>query len=229
MLYDVTHILLDGARMEKLIEEPLKMNAEHECLYSGAQRDRFGNTAPFIFDSRNKNNFINWYVGKGWDKSWGVMLKSVHTTSELSKHFRKFIKVKTEDHRDMFFRFYDPRVLRIFLPTCDHTQLHEFFGPVEYFLMEGEDPGHAVYFWLENGHLNSHHIERKQLLNYSPMPAYSGGVKHRVDAATANPPVTHSNATTVSPVPQHAAGDTHTNKGQNEHHHKGISHWEMFD
>jgi hypothetical protein len=41
----------------------------------------------------------------------------------------------------MYFRFYDPRVLRSFLPTCTEPECAEFFGPIGRFVMEAEQPG----------------------------------------------------------------------------------------
>ncbi len=40
----------------------------------------------------------------------------------------------------MIFRYYDPRVLRVYLPTCLAPELRTVFGPVRRFLLESEDP-----------------------------------------------------------------------------------------
>jgi len=45
--------------------------------------------------------------------------------------------------KDMYFRFYDPRVLRVFLPTCTPEELSDFFGPIAGFLIESAERGHA--------------------------------------------------------------------------------------
>jgi hypothetical protein len=39
----------------------------------------------------------------------------------------------------MLFRFYDPRVLRVYLPTCWPGELTRMFGPVESFVMESAE------------------------------------------------------------------------------------------
>ncbi len=70
---------------------------------------------------------------------------------DLHRHFRHFLIVKDESGRKLYFRFYDPRVLRVFLPTCTKTQLREFFGPVEVFVLEDENPTNALVFSLEDG------------------------------------------------------------------------------
>ena len=47
--------------------------------------------------------------------------------------------MRDESGHPMFFRFYDPRVLRTYLPTCTVAELRLIFGPVEAFLLEGEE------------------------------------------------------------------------------------------
>jgi len=103
--------------------------------------------------------------------AWGILIKSSFPLEELHKHFRKFLIVGTEDNQQLYFRFYDPRVLRIFLPTCDTAQLREFFGPIEYFIMEDEDTAFAIKCWLQNGILHSQKIKVADLISgHIPSP-----------------------------------------------------------
>jgi hypothetical protein len=45
------------------------------------------------------------------------------------------------------FRFYDPRVLRIFLPTCNAQEVFQFFGPVvNSYLAENDDANILLQF-----------------------------------------------------------------------------------
>ena len=39
----------------------------------------------------------------------------------------------------MYFRFYDPQMLRLFLPTCGLRQREQIFGEIEVFLVAGRD------------------------------------------------------------------------------------------
>jgi len=59
--------------------------------------------------------------------------------------------VQTEDGRELYFRFYDPRVLRIFLPTCNAEEAATFFGPVRQFLVEAQDAETLLQFSLLRG------------------------------------------------------------------------------
>ena len=54
--------------------------------------------------------------------------------------------VKSPSGKQVYFRFYDPTVLRLFLPTCLSKEIEEFFGPVKQILMEADDPKMALHF-----------------------------------------------------------------------------------
>jgi hypothetical protein len=93
------------------------------------------------------------------------MLKSSLPIFELHKHFRKFLLVSTEEGKQLYFRFYDPRVLRIFLPTCNPAQLVEFFGKgIDYIIVEDEDPAFALRFRVENGVLKQNRFAAAELI-----------------------------------------------------------------
>jgi hypothetical protein len=51
--------------------------------------------------------------------------------------------VRTDAGERLLFRFYDPRVLGEFLPTCEAAQLREMFGPVQRFMLE-RDGGREI-------------------------------------------------------------------------------------
>ena len=47
---------------------------------------------------------------------------------------------------ESFLRFYDPRVLRVFLPTNDVEQANQFFGPIRRFLCEDDEGAACLLF-----------------------------------------------------------------------------------
>jgi len=46
----------------------------------------------------------------------------------------------------VYFRFYDPRVMRVFLPTCTPEDTTQFFGPIQNYLVEDESPEQLLRF-----------------------------------------------------------------------------------
>jgi hypothetical protein len=54
--------------------------------------------------------------------------------------------VRDERGNRLVFRYYDPRVLRVYLPTCTASELRRVFGPIECFWMESGDPEELFKF-----------------------------------------------------------------------------------
>jgi hypothetical protein len=159
----INYLLLDGAIMESSIAQVKELNPKHESLYREKGDAYLANVGPYLFLSNHFKEFKAFFTEKGWGNSWGVMLKTNEPFPTIHTHFRKFLMVKTEDGEELYFRFYDPRVLRIFLPTCDASQLKEFFGPVEHFICEDEDPAFGLIFSLRNGQLETQRVPVEEL------------------------------------------------------------------
>jgi len=69
----------------------------------------------------------------------------------VRNHLRRFVMAKLTDGRSVYFRFYDPRVLRAYLPTCTEEEVQSFFGPVERYAMENGDGELLLTFEQSDG------------------------------------------------------------------------------
>ena len=74
----------------------------------------------------------------------GLLLTTTAHERTLWQHLRDLFEVVDEQGREFFFRWYDPRILRVYLPTCTAEESREFFGPIEQFIVESETPGSAI-------------------------------------------------------------------------------------
>lgn len=163
----MVHTLLDAARMGSAMATAKELNAGFRSLYKGRSEEQLADFAPYLFMISNNNSFSRWLTAEGWGHSWGIYLESLANPADVYRHFRKYLLVQNEQGKEYYFRFYDPRVMRSFLPTCNPQQLVDFFGPVTYFLLEDEDPAYALRFSLQSGHLQLKRIirtEAQQLL-----------------------------------------------------------------
>lgn len=163
MISNTGFLLLDSAQLYSEMENAFHLNPNNFSLYRGESEEALKDIAPYLFSLEANTLFVDWFFENGWGKSWGVLVSSSASMEELHKHFRKFLFVQSYDGSEMYFRFYDPRVLRIFLPTCDKDQLLEFFGPIKYFLMEDEESDFAIQFSLQDTELISKRIINKEI------------------------------------------------------------------
>jgi len=83
---------------------------------------------------------------EAWGQRWGLFLRCDASMDKLRRHLRRFLLVKDPGGRRLVFRYYDPRVLRVYLPTCFAGELQEVFGPVESFWTEAEEPSSMLQF-----------------------------------------------------------------------------------
>lgn len=154
------YIVLDAARMGMDMETAKELNPDFKCLYQGKTELELAGVAPFLFSYTSNSEFKQWFEKFSIGNSWGVLFHSHLPFSEIYKHCRRFLIVKNDGEQEMYFRFYDPRVLRIFLPTCNRVQLKEFFGPINSFILEDEDPNTILQFTFDNIRLNCNRISR---------------------------------------------------------------------
>lgn len=146
-------LILDAARMEDNLETAIQLNQDYDSLYRGREEEDLAEVAPYLFSFNADTDFSTWIRNCGWGNSWGIFVGSKANFEELYQHFQKLLIVTNEDGHELYFRFYDPRVLRVFLPTCDLEQLIEFFGPADSFFMEDENPEYGLLFYLQYGEL----------------------------------------------------------------------------
>jgi hypothetical protein len=144
-----TYALLDAARDERMYPAILRADCEWTCLYRGDAAVTMAEVAPYLVRLDRASQFTQWLIDEGWGNSWGVFLSAAVTLEIVRAHFRRFVFAQLPDGRNVYFRFYDPRVLRVYLPTCSPEEREMLFGPVERFLMEGADAAETLTFRLD--------------------------------------------------------------------------------
>lgn len=140
------YALLDASREPSVLKVIYESKEEFQSLYEGAQGQQLAHFAPYLIRIPEKSPLIETLINQAWSKSWGIFLTCDKPLKDLRTHFRHFLNVRLPDGKQVYFRYYDPRVLRLFLPTCQPDEINQFFGPVKQFLMEAEDPKLALRF-----------------------------------------------------------------------------------
>lgn len=128
--------ILDCARDRRIHRLLAVSRLDHPCLYSGQVPAELKAVAPHIVELHPGHRFTRTLLEEGWGRSWGIFAR-INDSTQLRHHLRKNLTVRSEDGRKLLFRFFDPRVFRVYLPTCTAAELAQLFGPVSKFFSEG--------------------------------------------------------------------------------------------
>lgn len=140
------YAVLDAARDAQVLMLLLESGAEYQSLYQGPKGAALARCAPYLVKLPKDSQLVEILVRKGLGKSWGVFLICAADFQEIRRHLRNFLQVSMPDGKKAYFRFYDPRVLRTFLPTCTPQEGSNFLGPIKCYLMEADEPNTLVMF-----------------------------------------------------------------------------------
>ena len=154
--------IIDAARVFDLPAILAEGAVQFRSLYQGEEGDELQEVAPYLVSFEEAPDLLERLVKNGWGRSWGVYFSCDLSFDQVRRRLRKFLRVKTEDGQQLYFRFYDPRVLRVFLPTCTHQQITEFFGPINTFWLEAANSSICLSLRLGKTGLETQEIDLGQ-------------------------------------------------------------------
>ena len=158
-----TWAILDGARDERIVKAVDRSYQDKCCLFAGNISAELKGVAPYLVRFDRGEDLSEFVLENGWGNAWGVFFSSSASLETLRKHFRKFLRVTDEAGRRLLFRYYDPRVLSIYLPTCNDQELTTIFSPLERFVVEAEDGCAAVEFRYSGVRLKANRLDLEAL------------------------------------------------------------------
>lgn len=131
--------VLDAARDDRILEVLRESVEEYRSLYEGIKGEALANVAPYLVALPRGARLLARLVAEGWGRRWGIFLTSERPFDEVRTHLRRFLMVVNEDdQKRLYFRYYDPVTLRVFLPSTTARQAAELFGPIQAFFTEGD-------------------------------------------------------------------------------------------
>lgn len=157
--FSAVFALVDAARDEAIYPKISGSGIENACLFRGDKAGELAWVAPYLVSLDRDEPFTEWLLGSGWGKSWGIFVESQAPFGELKRHFQSFLTVYNEEGDTLHFRYYDPRVLRVYLPTCNAEELATVFGPVNSFVVEGEMSSSVLRFSVVRGKLQTEKLK----------------------------------------------------------------------
>jgi hypothetical protein len=129
--------VFDGAR-DARIAALCAEGAEQACLYRGEVDPRLQAVAPWLVGAPEGDDVLLELVDAGFGKSWGFVGECRGGLDVAMRHWRGLLKVRLGGD-EVLFRFYDPRVLRSYLPSLDAEGARAFFGPFRRLFLEDAD------------------------------------------------------------------------------------------
>lgn len=151
------YVILDAAVMGSGIYEAGNLSLKCSSLFMGEAGEKLKYVAPYLMQYAVTSEFREFIGELMNNNNCGIFLESDRPFEDVYRHFRRFLYVKTEAGKQMYFRYYDPRILPTFLETCTIDQLDLFFGKVLCFEIYSKESGSKLYFLDENRKLSHSH------------------------------------------------------------------------
>ena len=154
-----TYCVLEGASVPDLPAKLYEFDPPHFPLIGGELTPDMVHVVPYVALLVPTESFTTWVLENFFGKNWGIFVHTRYSIYEMRRHFRSLIQVTDEEGRPMLFRFYDPRVIRDFLPTCDEEQIEAFFGNVDSYFSEAAEGDVLIEFGRSGGELTKKEID----------------------------------------------------------------------
>ena len=143
--------VLDGASAPGLLDKLYGLAPDFCCLFRGEIGADLAEVAPYLVQLDPGSEFTSWVIRQGWGNHYGIFAAASSDFRAMRRHFRSFLIVYDEIGTPLRFRYYDPRVLRLFLPACDPAESATIFGPVTSYLLEDDDANTMIRFQNTSG------------------------------------------------------------------------------
>jgi len=145
--------IVDAARSPAVLSSLFTHGELYYSLYDGAEGEQLAEVAPYLVALPPRSALLANLLREHWGDSRFTLLFADADFKSVRRQLRRFLIVEDEQTKKMYFRFYDPRVLRTFLPSCTPPECVDFFGPISWFVLETEEQGLAQAFSCKEGSL----------------------------------------------------------------------------
>ncbi len=147
--------VLDGIMVPDLPNRLYNAEVQNYCLLTGDLTPDLVYAAPYLVYLSQDSKFSDWVLAEALGKHWGIFAQTPHSIIEMRRHFQGLMNCYDERGNPIKFRYYDPRVLRKFLPTCNGGELKTLFGKTEALFAESESGEGMVRYRITDDKLES--------------------------------------------------------------------------
>ncbi|AUC56075.1 MAG: DUF4123 domain-containing protein [Sagittula sp.] len=119
----VAYLLVDASKSpatQFIIET---MTDDALCLFDGQAFEDLAAYAPWLVPLNGSGRRVfDWFMEEGWNKDWGLFLIAGPEAKKVKTSLKRSLRVKTEDDKELFFKFYRPSVFNTYLPAMEPEQ-----------------------------------------------------------------------------------------------------------
>jgi len=153
------YAVIDAARDQSILPLLLSSTAPRACLFEGEHAQTLSTHAAYLVHLVQGEPLLATLVQRGWGHSWGVYLTSNQPFDALLAQLRRRVWVRDVGGKTLYFRFFDPRVLRTTLAAMDPAESSDFLGLVSSYMVEA-DPPEAMLCWsMEGGRVHAYKVQ----------------------------------------------------------------------
>lgn len=132
------YALIDAAQDQAILPLLQSCSAPRDCLFEGVHAQTLPAYAAHLVQLTGNDPLLETLVQRGWGRNWGVYLTSAEPFAAVLTHLRQRCWVRDPGGARLYFRYFDPRVMRTAFAAMGESELAAFLGPVSTFLVEAE-------------------------------------------------------------------------------------------
>ncbi len=131
------YAILDACDAPSVLAKVQELGERATSLFQGTPQEEYWAHAPYLVIADAA--LLDWIRASLSADPWGIFILANVGMAELRAHFQHFLTVQLPDGEHWFFRYYDPRVFSVYLPSSNSEELRQFFGPVRGFALPQDD------------------------------------------------------------------------------------------
>lgn len=162
------YLLLDGAQIDGLdrhLAPLVEPDACHQLYLTTAYAD-LADCGPLLVPVVTGSQLAELFHSR-WRWRAGIWLETAAAEAELLEHLRSLIHVSLNSARTGFFRYYDPRIARLWLAERTPLERDPFMGPVQLIRLPGDD-GNDLLIERSEAPAQSQRYQTKPWLHLGP-------------------------------------------------------------
>ena len=130
------YLLLDGAQIDNLAERLLDQgkNTKFQSLYQHTAYSKLADIGPILVPVSPSSPLAHIFALE-WSATAGIWLESEAGEDVVVQHLRSLIHACVEGDATVLFRYYDPRITRLWLTGLEPQARDRLMGPIRLVLL----------------------------------------------------------------------------------------------